>query len=95
MDVKEEILKILARHLALDAYRVFLYGSRATNQAKKWSDYDIGLQGKKPVSLQILAKIDEDLENSDIPYKVDVTDFQRTNQKFRSLALTNVKQWTI
>lgn len=94
MDTKQEILKIIARHLPLENYRVFLFGSRALNRAKKWSDFDIGIEGKSSIPLKTLAKIEVDLEESDIPYIVEVVDFNRVSDKFKNFALNNIQLWT-
>ncbi|KKQ89610.1 MAG: Toxin-antitoxin system, toxin component family protein [Berkelbacteria bacterium GW2011_GWA2_38_9] len=90
---ESQIQNIIFKHLPAKDYQVFVFGSRATGRAKKWSDYDIGIQGKKPLALQILSKIDEDLEESDIPYLVDVVDFSQVRDKFKQFALKNIKLW--
>lgn len=94
MNIKQEILKILARHLSLEAHRVFLFGSRASGRAKKWSDFDIGIEGKSSIPLKTLTQIEVDLEESDIPYIVQVVDFNRVSDKFKNFALNNIQLWT-
>lgn len=88
-----QIQKIIFKYLPSKDYRVFVFGSRATGRAKKWSDYDIGVEGKKPIPQQIIAKINEDLEESDIPYLVDVVDFLQVRDKFKKFALKDIKLW--
>ncbi|MCD5396109.1 MAG: nucleotidyltransferase domain-containing protein, partial [Candidatus Pacebacteria bacterium] len=73
MDQKtaEKIIKeIIFRFLNPKEYEVFIFGSRATKKAKKFSDYDIGVFGKKPLSGKQLTLIEEALEESDLPFKV-------------------------
>ncbi|MCD6270321.1 nucleotidyltransferase domain-containing protein [bacterium] len=88
---EEQIKEIIFRFLDAKEYRVFIFGSRATGEAKKYSDYDIGIFGKKPISFEILGLIDEAFENSDLPYKVDVVDFSMVSKNFKKIALSKIK----
>ncbi|MFH1408237.1 MAG: nucleotidyltransferase domain-containing protein [Patescibacteria group bacterium] len=95
MDVKEagkEIKGIVLKHLGPE-FKVFLFGSRASANARKWSDFDVGIEGKKPVDFKVLGLINEELENTNIPYKVDVVDFSRVSTSFKKTALERSKIW--
>lgn len=89
---QKEIKEIIFRFLSPREYQVFIFGSRATEKEKKFSDYDIGIFGKKPVPWKILSLIEEALEESDLPYKVDVVDFSLVSQGFRKIALSKIKK---
>jgi len=89
---QKEIKEIVFRFLDPKKYQVFVFGSRATDKAKKYSDYDIGIFGKKSVSWQKLALISEALEESDLPFKVDVVDFSLVSSDFKKVALSKVKK---
>jgi len=79
----EQLIKeIIVRFLNPREYKVFLFGSRANNRARKFSDFDVGIQGKKPVSPKILTSIRDMLEESDLPYTVDVIDFSSVSKNF-------------
>lgn len=80
--VKETVSKYLPK-----GYQVFVFGSRAKGQARRWSDVDVGILGGERVPLSALGLINEELENSDIPFKVDVVDFSRVSKGFREEAL--------
>ncbi len=80
------IKQTLRAHLPDPSYRLFLFGSRATGTARRFSDVDVGIEGPKPVSSTILMNVQETLEESDIPFKVDVVDFSQTSDRFRLLA---------
>ena len=43
------IRTIIRSHVPDPSYRLFVFGSRATGTARKFSDMDIGIQGDKPV----------------------------------------------
>lgn len=59
-------------HLILSKYpyRFYAYGSRVKNQARKYSDLDICYYEEIPWN--VLSNIDEDLQESDLPFKVDL-----------------------
>jgi len=73
-------------------YTVFIFGSRATNKAKKFSDYDIGIIGKKALPWHLLAEIEEAFEESDLPYKIEVVDFANVPRNFKKIALKKIKK---
>ena len=89
MTPEEMLLSIkqtIRTHLSDPSYRLFLFGSRATGTARKFSDVDVGIEGRTPVSPTALANIQEALEESDIPCNVDIVDFSQTSDRFRSFA---------
>ena len=89
---EEEIKRIVFRFLSPSEYKVFIFGSRIVGKAKKYSDYDIGIIGKKAVPWKILTLIEEDLEESDLPYKVDIVDFSLVSSNFKKVALSKIKK---
>ncbi len=86
IQVASRIKAIISKHLSPQD-RIFIFGSHATGTARKWSDIDVGLSSPFPLKLNLLAHIDEELEDSDIPYKVDVVDFNRVSEEFKNIAL--------
>lgn len=89
---EKEIKDIIFRFLDPKKYQVFIFGSRATGKSKKYSDYDVGIWGKKSVTWNVSAKIEEALEESDLPYKVDVVDFSLVSPEFRKVAFSKIKR---
>ncbi|MBK8338788.1 MAG: nucleotidyltransferase domain-containing protein [Flavobacteriales bacterium] len=73
--------EVLMRHVP-DA-QVWVYGSRVKGTAKKFSDLDIAIEAEAPLSLRLLALIDQDLSDSDLPIKVDVCDLSAVSPAFR------------
>ena len=94
-DIQSEvkIKEILFNNIPAKKYRVFMFGSRVKGKNRKFSDFDIGILGEQEVKLQVLNRIEEELEESDIPYKVDIVDFKKVSEKFRRVALANTKKW--
>ena len=72
--IKQEIIKVAPD---LRGYRVFLFGSRAIGNARERSDFDIGIIGDEPISLQTFYKIDDFLDSIETLYKIDFVDFNR------------------
>ena len=66
-----------------DSHKVLLFGSRSTGVSKKYSDIDVALVSDCSISLSQLLRISGSLEDSSLPYKVDVVDLARTEGRFR------------
>lgn len=65
----EEIIKIINEILSID--EVIIYGSRAKGNYKEGSDIDITLIGN--VTKEDFSKLWQDLDDSYIPYKFDIS----------------------
>jgi len=74
---------ILARHVPEREVRAF--GSRVSGPAKKFSDLDLAVMGETSISSSILADLEEDFRESDLPFKVDVVDWTTTKEGFRRI----------
>jgi hypothetical protein len=86
--IKEIIFSIIDKN----EYKVFLFGSRATVRFNRYSDVDIGLLGNKPLG-KAYYKIINKIEESNIPYKVDIIDFALVDEKFKKIALQEIEIW--
>jgi len=84
---EHKIKDILEKFLDPKDYEFFLFGSRADGQADSFSDYDIGISGKRGVPLKTLSLMREAFEESNLPFKVDILDFSQVSQKFKNQAL--------
>ena len=76
------IKSVLKKHISADT-QVFVFGSRAKNNARPYSDLDLLLRANKPLSMQLLANLAFDLEESDLPYKVDLVDWMSISDTFK------------
>lgn len=77
------ISAILQRHLA--GQPVWAFGSRATRSAKPYSDLDLAIIGAQPLPIALLAALEQDFTESDLPFKVDVIDWASTGAGFRQI----------
>ena len=78
---------ILQNHVP--QYAVWAFGSRATGNAKKFSDLDLAVITDNPMSLSISADLAEAFSESDLPFKVDVVDWATTSAVFRGIIERN------
>jgi len=90
--IEKEIKEIIFRFLNSKEFQVFIFGSRTTGKAKRYSDYDVGIWGKKPVPASTVVLIEEAFEESDLPYKVEIVDFSLVSPEFRKVALSKIKK---
>src|SRR5437016_578635 len=86
LDAAKFAASIIRRHVPDPAYRVFLFGSRATGSAGERSDIDIGIEGPAPVSRSALAAIHDELAEALTLYTIEVVDFARVSEKFHQVA---------
>lgn len=82
--IKQTVQKYLGNDV-----QVFLFGSRATGTNRKWSDVDVGIITKEKITGDKKVEIESDLSESDIPYLVDVVDFESVNPDFAKVALSS------
>jgi uncharacterized protein len=79
--VLDRITAILVRALSGKFCRVYLFGSRATGTAQPASDFDVAVLADEDISRE-LSRAREMLEESNIPFKVDVVDLRFTAPAF-------------
>lgn len=78
-EVRRIVLEGLRGHRA----RVYLFGSRARGEARRASDIDVAILPLNPLPPGLLSSIRESLEESHVPYKVDVVDLSQVEPTFR------------
>jgi len=70
---------IVRQHLGARLVKVF--GSRATNTAKPFSDLDLLVVGA-PLTAQLRGAIDEAFDESDLPFRVGIAEAVRATPSF-------------
>lgn len=83
----EDISRIFRRLLPGAKYRVVLFGSRASGQARVGSDWDIGILGPAALRGAILQSIRDELEQLRTLHTFDVVDLTTVPDSFREMAL--------
>jgi predicted nucleotidyltransferase len=84
-DYLELVKTILRKHLPETA-KVYVFGSRSKGTAKLFSDLDLAIDvdGKK-LPTKVLSSLLSDFEESNLPYKVDVIDFNDISAEFQEI----------
>lgn len=82
-DHADIVHKILEKFVPDNA--VWVFGSRAKWLAKEYSDLDLCIISDTPLPFVTLGLLDEALEDSDLPYKVDIVDWATTSPEFRKI----------
>lgn len=87
----QAVRDIVSKHLDMDQYQVFFFGSRVAGHAFERSDIDIGIDGPNPISPQAKFSIESDLEILPTLYKIDFVDFHDVSPDFKKVALQHVE----
>lgn len=75
--------EILRKHLRAGTI-VWVFGSRSKGTARKYSDLDLLVDAdEQPLALSTMVDLRNDFEESDLPYKVDVIDWNSASQSFQ------------
>ena len=93
LDYLNIVKHIVLKHIPKDEFAVFLFGSRAAGNAKALSDIDVGILGMRPLPSIITADLEFDLEESIVPFKIDLIDFYQVDEVFKAEALSAVQIW--
>ena len=76
------VLDILKQHLPQNTL-VWVFGSRVGKTKKKYSDLDLAMDAKKPLSYEVIVDLKHSFEESDLPYKVDLVDWHTIDKEFQ------------
>lgn len=76
------VLDILATHLPKGAV-VSAFGSRAKGRARRFSDLDLAVDVGRRLTLDETALLAEAFSDSDLPFRVDIVDWQAIGDGFR------------
>lgn len=87
--VKELVLLAVANVPA----SVYLFGSRAKGRARHRSDVDIAIEVHGEVPPLLFSDLSEALEESAIPYRVDLVDLRSCGEPFRQRVKSEGVVW--
>jgi len=83
LQIETRHLEIINSILSKYPYTFYAYGSRVRGEAKKYSDLDLCYREEIPWN--VLSHIQEDLEESDLPFKVDLIFWELMGSEFQEL----------
>ena len=88
---KELLIKIIVSYEPHCA--IYLFGSRAQGRARAGSDIDLALDAGKKIDWRVLNNIRDDIEESVIPFFVDVVDLHNVDDAFRKEIEKDLIAW--
>lgn len=65
--------------------KLVLFGSRANDTNKPFSDIDVAIKGYDDFPLGTFALLNEEFALGDLPYKVDITDYANVSDEFQKI----------
>jgi uncharacterized protein len=83
MQLSSKQLKLVLGILKKYPYTFYAYGSRIKGTSKASSDLDICFI--EPIPFNIQSHIEEDFEESDLPFQVEISDYNLMQPEFREL----------
>jgi len=89
----EQLKQILFDFLRDKPIKIILYGSRARGDNYPGSDVDIALSSEGRIDRLLLSNLREMLEESTIPYKVDIVDLAIVSERFKNEILKDAVIW--
>ncbi len=84
LDTVKTIIKKYVPH-----YEVWVFGSRIGNKAKKHSDLDLVIKGNTLLPGPTLFELNNAFDESDLPFQVDIVDWNLISDEFKSIILNN------
>jgi type I restriction enzyme S subunit len=80
------IVKSILAKIVPDA-KVYAFGSRAAagGTAKKHSDLDLAIKGTVTIDKKVMRNLVTAFEESDLPFRVDIVDFDAIQENFRKI----------
>ncbi|MGH7195716.1 MAG: nucleotidyltransferase domain-containing protein [Candidatus Saccharimonadales bacterium] len=86
-----DLRRIVEGCVDTSVWRPVIFGSRASGKARKFSDIDLGFIGDKPLPQSTKMRLWEALDDSDIPYVVDIVDLANTQADFKAVATQHIE----
>ncbi|EFK11265.1 toxin-antitoxin system, toxin component family protein [delta proteobacterium NaphS2] len=90
----EKIREVIFEHLNGYQYELYLFGSQSRGKAGRTSDIDIAILPKTPLPAGLLSKIREELDESRIPYPVDLVDLSKSTPAFLEQVKAEGRLWS-
>ncbi len=88
----EDLRNFLKKFLVGHKVRVYLFGSRARGEARAFSDVDLAFESEEDLR-ELLAELEEILEESLLPQKVDLVDLKRAGEELRKRVREEGVRW--
>src|ERR1700733_12496907 len=89
----EKLKNLVLNHFSGYKVKIYLFGSYARGSATHVSDVDIGILPLEPISNQVFVEIRDKIEESKIPYFVDIVNMNDASKALKEQILTEGIVW--
>ena len=89
LQLEERHLNIIHQILSKYPYKFYAYGSRVKGTARKFSDLDLCYREEIPN--EVIYQIKEELEESDLPFIVELVNWKHMRPQFQELIRKDLK----
>jgi uncharacterized protein len=83
-DHRRLVLNVIRANLP-QTTKAWVFGSRATGRARRYSDVDLAIDAGRRLTLDEIAGLTEAFSDSDLPYKVDLVDWHDIEDRWRQI----------
>lgn len=88
---KRMLINIITKRLP--GVKIYLFGSRARGDFRPTSDIDVALDMGKKIDEAVVRAIKEAVEESSIPFTVDIVDMYAVSEDFKKHIMKDRKLW--
>lgn len=89
---KQKLITIIIKYLPKS--QIYLFGSRARKDNTPQSDIDIAIDNKDKIDFLTLSNIKEEVEESTIPFTVDIIDMNNISEDLKKQILKDKIIWS-
>ena len=89
----DQLKDIVLAELRDESVEILLFGSRARGDGHAGSDVDIGLIPRRKLNPLKVSVLKEKIEESRVPYKVDIVNLSEVSKEFLDHALKRALTW--
>ncbi len=83
--------KKIRKYFPKKSTKAFIFGSSIDKNRKFFFDIDIGLKGK--LDKKNIIKLQEEIEESNFPFIIDIVNFEKVNQDFQNIIFSQNILW--
>ena len=84
------VLNIVRANLP-QSTKAWVFGSRATGRARRYSDLDLAIDAGRRLTLDEIARLTDAFSDSDLPYKVDLVDWRDIDDRWQQIIAAEPK----
>lgn len=92
MKYQKKLITII--HKYVPKSKIYLFGSRARKQHHVGSDIDLAIDAQKALEIGVLGNIKEEIEESTIPFFVDIIDLNNIDADMKEEILKDGIIWS-